>query len=130
MSKIMYKIYAENIKNKLLNNEQSQKIIEEIVFNQYSLFYNLKEGYNVANINTDILTNKLKQYIISKKGELGLVVDNLKQYYENKNNKTKKKDKILSHIINNLTKDFLLDLSLVHFFIHYNSIYHYPLYFA
>lgn len=117
MSNIMYKIYGETLNKKLINNEESQKIIEEIVFDQYGLLYTSKKGYSVGNIDTEILSGKLKQYIINKEDELGLRVKDLKEHYENNYNKSKKVDVIVSSVINKLRTDYLLNLCLLHFLI-------------
>ena len=79
------------------------------------MFKNYK-GYSVGGINTDLISPKLKSYILEKNDGLISRIKDFKGFYLN-SNKRKRLDSDIAPIINELDIDFILNLCLLHFII-------------
>lgn len=100
-----------------LSNNESQKAIEQMVFDQSELLFKKYKGYTVGGINTELVSSKLKQYILSKEKDLISTIKAFKEYYTNSNNTDyiKKSHSLIASIIKELDIPFLFNLSLSYF---------------
>ena len=114
--------------NILINNQESQIIIENIIFDEYeALFSGNTSKYIVGGINTEILGPILSKYLLEKDLVLKKYIDNLlTQQAEVLTNVDKlsgknKFDSILTaKVITSLDKKFIHNLCLYHFLVVYS----------
>jgi hypothetical protein len=118
LSKILHSVYTNNAKN-YVSNEVNQIAIEELVFDQYATLFTNYKGYSMGDINTSLLTGRLKEYILDKGDELTTRVKDLQEYYVNIDNKSnkKKEDIFIGSVVSSLDTNFILNLCLLHFII-------------
>lgn len=77
--------------NVLINDEASQRIIENIIFDDYDfIFSNNTRNYIVGGINTELINPILSKYILDVQSNMDTYIDNLyKQEYHILNNSKK-----------------------------------------
>lgn len=83
LGNILNTLYTNYVNKEYISNEQSQLAIEKLVFDQYELLFKNYKGYSVSGINTDLLTSKLKSYIIDNKEGLVSKIQDFKEFYLN-----------------------------------------------
>lgn len=116
LGNILYSLFINNINKEYISNEESQRAIEELVFNHYDLLFRNFKGYVVGGINTNVLSNKLNKYILDKRPEL---VDNINNYIEyiHKSKFIMSTDKDIAPIIKDIDVDFFVNLCIRYFLI-------------
>ena len=114
LSNILHSLYNTQFNN-YISNDESQQFIENLVFDQYdSLFRNYK-GYSVGDFNTELLSPKLKSFIIDKNEDLTSSINDFKEFHSRSDIKKIKSDINISPIINMLDTDFIYGICLLHF---------------
>lgn len=111
-------------KNALINDEQSQKTIENIIFDEYeSVFSNNTKNYIVGGINTEILNPILSKFLMEKEPIMQVYINNLFKQQAVLLNNNKKTDKLkeifMAKIITSVQENFMLNLCYNHILLIY-----------
>jgi hypothetical protein len=116
LGNILNSLFINNINKEYLSNEESQRAIEELVFNHYDLLFRNFKGYVIGGINTNIFSNKLNTYLLDKRPELVNNINNYKEYIIN-SKFILSTDKDIAPIISDIDVDFLVNLCIRYFLI-------------
>lgn len=114
--------------NVLVNNPESQLIIENIIFDEYEdLFSRNTTKYIVGGINTDILGPMLSKYLMDKELVLNKYIDNLLTQQaqvltkiDKLSDKNKFESILIAKVIISIGKKFIHNLCLYHFLVVYS----------
>ena len=111
--------------NVLINNEQSQRSIENIVFDDYEEAFSRNTTRFIAGgINTEVLGPLLSKFIFEKKDIVNTYIDNLSKAQDdilnNHNNTDKSELTLMAKIITSLSKDTIFSLCITHFILVYS----------
>ena len=117
LGNILNSLYINNINKEYISNQESQKAIEGLVFDQYAELFKDYKGYTVAGINVYSLSSKIKKFMLDKSTELNTKIMDLKNFSLDNSFGKKKWDKEISPVINDLDVDFIYNLCLLHFII-------------
>ena len=102
LGNILNSLFSKYISKEFISNEESQIAIEKLVFDQYELLFKDYKGYSISGVNTDLISPKMKSFMIEKEEELVNRIEDFKGYYKslNKKNAKKKMDVEIFSIIN------------------------------
>lgn len=111
-------------KNTFKNNEDSQKSIENIVFDDYEYYYSPNSTkYMIGGINSEILTPMLKNLIMDKTVTIKSYANNLlneqKQVLNNTKYANKFDDIIKANVTTSFDVDGLFNICITHFLLIY-----------
>lgn len=116
LGNILNSLFTNHVNKEYISNEQSQKAIETLLFDQYELLFKNYKGYSVSGINTDLISPRLKSFLIEKNDDLVTRIKDFKEFCLSPDKK-KTQHSDVSFIINELDLNFILNLCLLHFII-------------
>ena len=70
LGNVLNTLFTNHISQKYSCNEESQMAIERLVFDQYELLFKNYKGYTVGGIDLELMSPKLKRYILSKEKDI------------------------------------------------------------
>ena len=76
VSNILNQLYTNQINSKFVANNESQKTIELLTFNEYEVYFNNLKPYKIGNVNSD-LSPQFNKYIIDKSEEFLILLEKL-----------------------------------------------------
>ena len=110
--------------NILVNNEASQRLIENISFDEFEFILSNKTNKNIfADVNLDLLNPILGKYIKSKSDIMETYINNLFCEVKATINKSKVKveDLLIANVINHTSKNSIFNFCLYYFVVIYSS---------